>query len=161
MYKKTIKYTDYNGQKREEDFYFNISEAETIILDANTPEGFLEHMRKVSNNHNGAEIMEMFQNFIRLAYGEKSPDGKYFDKSPEISNKFEHTAAYNVLFLELLTDAKKASAFVSAVMPFNEDQKKEFNKMVSELKDKIDDESAKKEDEAKLTPITVDNETEA
>lgn len=156
LVKKTIKYTDYNNQEREEDFFFEISEAEVVILDANTPEGFLEHMRKVSNNHNGKEIMEMFRMFIRLAYGEKSPDGKYFDKSDEISTRFEHTRAYNVLFMELLTDAKKAAAFVSEVMPFDNDQRKEFNKMVDDLKDQMDKKAADKEEEAELTPIAID-----
>lgn len=157
MLKKTIKYTDYNGNEREEDFYFEISESEAVILDANEPEGFLEHMRQVSNNHNGKEIMDMFRGFIRLAYGEKSPDGKYLDKSDEISRKFEHTRAYNVLFMELLTDAKKAAAFVSDVMPFNNDQRKEFNKMVDDLKNQMDKKTEEKEEEAKLTPIAVDN----
>lgn len=158
MLKKTIKYTDYNGNEREEDFYFDISESEAVILDANEPEGFLEHMRQVSNSHNGKEIMDMFRGFIRLSYGEKSPDGKYLDKSEEISRRFEHTRAYNVLFMELLTDAKKAAAFVSDVMPFNNDQRKEFNKMVDDLKNQMDKKAEEKEEEAKLTPIAVDGE---
>ena len=30
MLKKTIKYTDYNGVERTEDFYFNLSKAEIM-----------------------------------------------------------------------------------------------------------------------------------
>ena len=33
MLKKTIKYTDYNGQQREEDFYFNLNKAELAEME--------------------------------------------------------------------------------------------------------------------------------
>lgn len=163
MHKKTIKYTDYNGQQREEDFYFEISESEMFILEVSTPEGYLEHMRQVGNSHDGAAIMAMFRNFLHAAYGEKSPDGKYFDKSDEISRRFEHTRAYNVLFMELVTDAKKAAAFVSACLPFNNEQRKDFDKkvdkMIDEFNAQIDKEEQERQEEAAVTPVMV-NDTE-
>ena len=158
MLKKTIKYTDYNGQKREEDFYFNLTEAEMVILDASEPEGYLEKMKQVGNSHNGAAIMDMFRKFIHLSYGEKSPDGKYFDKSDEISNKFEHTEAYNVLFMELCTNAKKAAAFVGAVMPFDDEKRSKYYKMMDEFEAKMNEEEQKKAEEAQISPIAVDGE---
>ena len=158
MYKKTIKYVDFNGTERTEDFYFDISETELVLLDAKTPEGFLEHMTAVGNKQDKKEIMDMFTNFLHLAYGEKSPDGRYFDKSDEISRRFEHSAAYNVIFLELLQDSKKAAAFVNAVLPFNSEQHKEFDRMVTKKLDEIQ----KKEEtpETPVTPIVVDGKTE-
>ena len=33
MLKKTIKYTDYDGNEREEDFYFNLSKAEITEME--------------------------------------------------------------------------------------------------------------------------------
>lgn len=147
MLKKTIKYEDYNGQEREEDFYFDLSEAEIIEMDVNEPEGFEGKMRRVMGSHDGKQIMAMFKEFIRAAYGEKSPDGKYFDKSEEISRRFEHTKAYNVLFMELCTDAKKASEFVSAVMPFNNEQRKQFNKTVNSIE-------ANRNEDTKVMPIS-------
>jgi hypothetical protein len=44
-------------------------------------------------------------------------DGKYFDKSDEISKRFASTEAYSQLFMELATDAKAATAFVNGIMP--------------------------------------------
>lgn len=158
MYKKTITYTDFNGTKRTEDFYFDISETEIILLDANTPEGYLERMTAIGNKQDKKEIMDMFRNFLRVAYGEKSADGRYFDKSEEISNRFEHSAAYNVLFLELLQDAKKAAAFVNACLPFNSEQHKEFEKQVNA---KLDELSKTEEKEtAEVTTIAVDGKIE-
>lgn len=147
MLKKTIKYVDYNGQDREEDFYFDLSEAELIEMDVNEPDGFEGKMKRVMGSHDGKQIMAMFKDFIRASYGEKSPDGKYFDKSEEISRRFEHTKAYNVLFMELCTDAKKAADFVSSVMPFSNDQRKEFDKTVADM-------TEKDTTETKVMPIT-------
>lgn len=158
MFKKTIKYVDFNGTERTEDFYFDISETELVLLDAKTPEGFLEHMTAVGNKQDKQEIMDMFTNFIHLAYGEKSPDGRYFDKSDEISRRFEHSAAYNVLFLELLQDSKKAAAFVNAVLPFNSEQHKEFDKMVTEKLKEL--EKKDEPSEASVTPLAVDGKIE-
>ena len=39
MLKKTIKYTDYNGVERTEDFYFNITKAEAIEMEMTTTGG--------------------------------------------------------------------------------------------------------------------------
>ena len=158
MYKKTIKYVDFNGTERTEDFYFDISETELVLLDAKTPEGFLEHMTAVGNKQDKQEIMELFTNFLHLAYGEKSPDGRYFDKSDEISRRFEHSAAYNVLFLELLQDSKKAAAFVNAVLPFNSEQHKEFDKMVTQKLEEI--QKKEKTSETPVTPLVADGKTE-
>jgi len=54
---------------------------------------------------------------IQRAYGEKSPDGRRFMKSPEIFANFVATQAYSDLFMELATNADAASAFVNGILP--------------------------------------------
>ena len=51
------------------------------------------------------------------AYGEKSPDGKRFIKSPELSEAFSQTEAYSELFMELASDSDAASKFVNGIIP--------------------------------------------
>ena len=36
MVKKTIKYSDYNGNEIEEDFYFNLSKVELLEMEMST-----------------------------------------------------------------------------------------------------------------------------
>lgn len=132
MYKKTIKYTDYNGVEREEDFYFHLNRAEIIEMEASESGGYAEMLKRIVMSHDGPTIMKNFKIFILKSYGEKSPDGKYFDKSEEISRRFEHTEAYSVLFTELCTDANKAIEFINNILPFDKDQKKQFEKTVAE-----------------------------
>jgi NADH:ubiquinone oxidoreductase subunit E len=65
----------------------------------------------------GKKIVEAFKDIVLRAYGQMSADGKYFDKSPEMANRFSHTEAYFDLFMELSTNAKAASDFINGILP--------------------------------------------
>ena len=117
MLKKSIKYVDYDGNEREEDFYFNLNKSELVKLQTSVPGGLEQMLKTIIGSKDGNKIMEMFAKVIHLAYGEKSPDGKRFVKSEELSDAFEQTLAYDQLYMELITDADKASAFVRAILP--------------------------------------------
>lgn len=117
MLKKTIKYEDYNGVEREEDFYFNLSKAEIAEMELSTPGGLGEMINKVVAAQDAPSIIKVFKDLILKSYGEKSPDGKRFIKSEELSKAFSQTEAYSILFMELATDAILASEFVNGIMP--------------------------------------------
>ncbi len=117
MYKKHIKYTDYNGVEREEDFWFNISKAELTTMELSVNGGLENYLSDIIAKKNGAEIIRAFTDIIRKSYGVKSLDGKRFQKSPELADEFMQTEAYNELFMELVTDADAAAAFVNGIMP--------------------------------------------
>jgi len=118
MLKKAITYTDFNDVEHTEDFYFNLTKAEIIELEL-TAEGnsFVSYLEKVVDSQNGKLIMDTFKSIIFKAYGEKSEDGKRFVKSEKLAEDFSHTAAYDVLYVELVTDAGKAAEFVNAIVP--------------------------------------------
>lgn len=117
MLKKVIKYTDFDGNEREETFYFNMTKAEVSKLEFSTSGGIKNLIEKIVAEQDGEKIINFFQNFIALSYGEKSLDGRNFMKSEEILNKFISTEAYSQLFMELGTNAEAAAIFVSAVLP--------------------------------------------
>ncbi len=117
MLKKTIAYTDYNGTERTEDFYFNLSEAEIAEMEMGTMGGYADMIQRIINAQDVPSIIKIFKELILRAYGEKSPDGKRFIKSEEISTAFSQTEAYSTLFMELATDADAASAFVNGIIP--------------------------------------------
>lgn len=116
MLKKTITYKDYNGVERTEDFYFNLSKAEIMEMELSVDGGWTEMVKKVASAKDGPTIMKIFKDVIGKAYGEKSADGKYFEKSDEISRRFFQTEAYSDLFMELVTDAKKAADFMNQIV---------------------------------------------
>jgi len=117
MLKKTITYTDYNGSERTEDFYFNLSKAEIMEMEMSTAGGLTEMIQKIVAAQDAPAIMKVFKELILKAYGEKSPDGKRFIKSDEISTAFSQTEAYSQLFMELATDADAAAKFVNGIIP--------------------------------------------
>ena len=117
MLKKTITYTDYNGKERIEDFYFHLNQAELFEMEVSTTGGLLEYLNKIVAEQNGAALMKMFKDLILKAYGEKDLDGKHFNKSEVISNKFSQTEAYSVLFMELVTNADAAADFINGMIP--------------------------------------------
>lgn len=119
MIKKTINYTDYNGEKCQEDFYFNLSEAELMELELGVTGGLSEMIKRIVNAKDTPEIVKLFKDIILKSYGEKSPDGKRFIKSKELSTAFTQTEAYSVLFTELANDADKAAEFVNGIVPSN------------------------------------------
>lgn len=117
MLKKRITYTDYNGTKREEDFYFNLSKAEIMEMEMSTSGGLTDMITRIIESQDAPSIIKVFKEIIMKAYGEKSPDGKRMVKSKELSEAFAQTEAYSELFMELATDSDAASKFVNGIIP--------------------------------------------
>lgn len=117
MYKKVIKYTDYNGVEREEPFYFNLNKAELVKWEGSTVGGMRAMYDKIIAAQDKEALISLFETIIQRAYGEKSPDGKRFMKSPEILANFTSTEAYSNLFMELASDDEAATAFMEGIMP--------------------------------------------
>jgi hypothetical protein len=74
-------------------------------------------IQKIVAAQDSPAIIKVFKELILKAYGEKSPDGKRFIKSDEISTAFSQTEAYSQLFMELATDADAAAKFVNGIIP--------------------------------------------
>ena len=119
MLKKTIKYTDYDGNEREEDFYFNLSRAEVTEMELSKEGGMSEYIKKISATQNGPELIKLFKEIIMKSYGEKSLDGKRFIKNQELTEAFIQTEAYSELFVELASNADEAVKFINGIMPKN------------------------------------------
>lgn len=117
MLKRTITYTDYDGNERTEDFMFNLNKSELTTMQMSHEGGLQQRLKRMIAKQDAPEIMKTFRELIRAAYGEKSDDGRRFIKSDEISTAFEQTEAYNILFMELCTDAKKAGEFIEQILP--------------------------------------------
>ena len=119
MFKDTRTYVDYNGNERTEDFYFNLSKAEVMEMEMSTTGGLSEMIKGVMAAQDVPAIIKIFKDLVLKSYGVKSPDGKRFIKTPELTEEFTQTEAYSDLFMELATDADKAAAFVNAIVPQN------------------------------------------
>ena len=130
MLKKTIEYVDYNNITRKEDYYFNLSKAEITEMEMSTAGGLSELIQTLIAEQDMPSIIKIFKDLILKAYGKKSPDGKRFEKSEELSTAFSQTEAYSALFMALATDADAASAFINGIIPSDID-KEELKKQAS------------------------------
>ena len=140
MIKKTVTYTDFNGNERTEDFYFNLTQVELAELDlgvSGVSGGLLGLLKKIVREKDQRQIVEYFKKIVLMAYGEKSVDGRRFVKSEEIRNGFAPTEAYSKIFMELAQDADKAAEFVNGIMPKEvaEEAKKMSKKEIADIID--------------------------
>lgn len=117
MLKKTIPYTDYNGNDRTEDFYFNLSETEITEMELSIEGGFTDYIQRIVKAKDAPSLIKNFKEIVLKAYGEKSQDGRRFVKSPELSEAFSQTEAFNKLFMELVMDDGAGADFINGIIP--------------------------------------------
>ncbi len=114
---KKMKYIDYLGVEREEPFHFNFSQREIVKLQTSINGGLDEFLKKIIDEKDYNQLVIYIEKFILDAFGERSLDGKYFNKSEELSKAFSQTEAFNDMFMEFITDAGKFAEFVRGVLP--------------------------------------------
>lgn len=117
MLKKEITYTDYDENERKETFYFNLSKAELAEMQLGTTGGWSEMMERVISAQDVPSLTAAIKDIILKSYGVKSPDGKRFIKSKELSEEFSQTEAYTALFMDLITNTDHAIEFVNKIIP--------------------------------------------
>lgn len=120
MLKKTITYTDYDGNERTEDFYFNLTKAELMEMNFNTEGGMEKTIKRIVDTKDIKQLIEIFKDIILKAYGEKSDDGKRFIKirdGHKLCEDFAQTEAYSELFMELASNDELASDFINGIIP--------------------------------------------
>lgn len=140
MYKKTITYTDYNGDQKTEDFYFNVTKAELMEMEMEKDGGMAEYLTTLVESTNPKEIIAVIKDLIRRSIGKKSEDGRRFIKNQEIVDDFMQTEAYSELFMEFASDAEEAARFVNGIVP---------NEVAAAAK--------KKSEEDKRTPVKLED----
>jgi hypothetical protein len=115
--KKEFTFKDLDGNEVTETYYFNLSTADLTKMALTHQGDIVQDLQAVVDSKNGAKIIEVFENIIRMSVGIRSDDGRSFVKTPEITAAFMNSEAYGQLFLELVTKADVAAEFVVGVMP--------------------------------------------
>ena len=116
MIKKTIKYKDYFGNDRTEDFYFNLSKAELLDIQYSKSGGLDQWAQSVMDSHDPRKLWSLFTELIAKSYGVRSADGRRFMKSEEISKEFTETEAYSALMDEFFNDENSIAAFFNGLV---------------------------------------------
>lgn len=129
MIKRTINYTDFDGNQRSEDAYFNMTRTELIAFSFDMPNevtNSIDDPKNVDIEAAGAKLVEKLGNsgifnfvldLVFKSYGKKSEDGRRFIKSEELSTEFTQTLAYDEFIVDLFSDEKKATEFINGIIP--------------------------------------------
>lgn len=117
MLTKAITYTDYNGNKKTKNFYFNLTKTDLAKMELTNNAGMLETIKQMINENDRKKIVELFDKIVLMSVGEKSADGELFIKNDKIREDFVNHPAYDTLFMELISSDKTMSDFINAILP--------------------------------------------
>lgn len=117
MIKKTIAYTDFDGNERKEDFYFHLTEAEIAEWELSVEGGLSKQLLSIMKSKDVRKIIPIYKKLLLKSYGVKSPDGRKFIKNDEVRDDFMQTQAFSDLYMKLALDAEEGSNFIKGIMP--------------------------------------------
>lgn len=129
MLKKVIKYEDFDSNPRTETHYFNLTRVELAEMAFNLPDEISDAIgdnpaeidetkaaSRIVASLGQSGILDFIKELVKKSYGVKSPDGRRFDKSPELFQEFSETLAYDALIMEFMENPNSATEFVNAVI---------------------------------------------
>ena len=119
MIKRTITFEDLDGNSITDDFYFHISMSEVSKMELGTEGGMAEKLKKLVAASKGKDIIEQFEGILHSAYGVRSENNRQFIKNEQVWQEFYQSDAYNVLFMQLISDEDASAAFVRGILPAN------------------------------------------
>lgn len=119
MLRKEVKYKDFDGNDRKDVLWFHLNEVEITEMDLETSGGLVKYMESIIDTNDVNQLIAIFKDLLIRSYGERSMDGKHFYKDDKIRNEFVSSAAYPVLYMEMVSDADKAVEFINGIMPSN------------------------------------------
>lgn len=117
MIKKTLVYTDYDGNERTEDYHFNLTRTELMDMEMSLYGGLKKSIENIIKTKDNVKIYNLFKDIVRKSYGVKSPDGRKFMKSPEIFADFEQTEAFSDFMYGLLNNPEEITEFIKGIIP--------------------------------------------
>lgn len=116
MFKKTIEFTDFNGQQISQDFYFHLSKAELLAMAADG-KTMMDRIQRLIDTNDGRAILAEFTEIIKQAAGVRSEDGSRFIKTDEAKSVLMDSPAFDELLMELATNANASAEFVNQLIP--------------------------------------------
>jgi len=128
MFKLTVEYPNFLGEKKEETFRFNFSEDELLNLAKDDPEFNADYIAVLMKEERLMGMYMLLRKLVLFSYGEMSDDAKYFRKSEEKRSDFRQSAAFDAVIDKFVGPGSEdlMKAFIYNVFPakFAEELKK-------------------------------------
>lgn len=119
MFKIKQKYTDFDGNEREETLYFNFTEPQLRQFLIEEPRFSEKNLAEFAATKDMNMMLDAIQALLIAAYGEKTSDGRSFVKNPQIRERFEGSAAFAQLMDDLMYHGDEAmiESFLINIFP--------------------------------------------
>lgn len=117
MFKKTVNYTDYEGQPASTVCYFHLNKFEWLELETYTKGGLIENLQHALESNNAKKTIDLLKKIILRAYGEKNPETGAFEKDDDRAIRFSKTEVFSELFYELAYNEEKSKEFFLGLIP--------------------------------------------
>lgn len=130
MFKKTVNYTDFNGNPASKDFYFHMSKAEFLEMAAAGNE-MMERIQRIIDAKDMKALLHEFREIIWMSVGVRSEDGQLFVKDNAAKAQLFESPAYDELLMELCTKADASADFVKQLIP--EQMQKEMQGQLKQI----------------------------
>lgn len=144
MFSRSFDYLGVDEKMHTDTWWFNLTEAELLKLELGYA-GMQGTMGKLLRQSETGKLVDMFENLILGAVGERSVDGRKFIKSQEIRDDFYQTQAYSDLFVELVKSGEALTVFLKGCV--SED--------IARRMEEAEKEAAKAEKETAKTETTA------
>jgi len=122
MLKQTFTYENFDGQQVTEDLYFNLTKVE--LSENFWLKDRVEEVQKMLNGpardlkpEETFKVLEVVKDFMKIAYGVRSEDGRRFVKNDQVWEEFSQSAAYDAFLFSLFETPERAYSFIVGVMP--------------------------------------------
>lgn len=117
MLKKSITFTNYEGEKETKTYYFNLNKFEWLELEAYTKGGLIQNLSSAIETNNAKKTIDILKKIILRAYGEKDEETGAFEKDDDRAIRFSKTEAFSELFYELAYNEDKSKEFFLGLIP--------------------------------------------
>lgn len=145
MLKKTITFTDFEGNEAKMDAYFNLTKTECVDLNLEFEEegGLIGRIKKLMvEREDGETPRKPAVDFVKLlidrSYGVRPKDNpslflKEDDDGRPLYKKFRQSAAYDAYVFALLSGKESLDEFAENVLPqISDEQKAEATKLLEQ-----------------------------
>lgn len=121
MLKKEIEWEDFDEVAQKGIFYFHLNKNELVQMLVTAKDGDLvSELQAMVDAQDSQALLIAFRDIVGKSYGERvDGDANMFYKSPEKTEAFLNSLAFDSLFTEILTDAHAAGTFINALIPAN------------------------------------------
>lgn len=113
--KKTISYTNLDGEKVSEDWWFSLGQTDMIEMDVTHMKDREEFLAAIVKDNNTRNLLDLWKDMLFKAVGRR--EGNYLVKDGQILKEFVGSGAYEALYEEIANSDDAGWSFFQTMMP--------------------------------------------